>query len=127
MKNKIMLQLKQSMKNGNEDNIIREMKFFFKELSQKQLNILFREKEPLNPEYVYGDVFVVDIGKFENFEISALELSSGSRILEHDHSNNKEYYIIWKGEDPKPCLIGESHSLVNNTNGVLYVLSIKIN
>ena len=127
MKNKVMLQFKRSMKNGNEESIIREMKFYFKELSQKQLDILLRDKEPLNPEYVYGDVFVVDIGKLQNFEISALELAPGARILEHEHLNNNEYYIIWKGEDPKPCLIGESHELINNTDEVMYVLSIKIN
>ena len=58
-------------------------------------------------------------------EISILELSPNSEIALHTHTNDTEIYFLLNKNLGTLCEIGNSHSLENETNDIMTVVSIK--
>ncbi|MDO4282390.1 MAG: hypothetical protein Q4D02_02030 [Clostridia bacterium] len=106
---------------------IRLIKKTFKSLSRKVLLELLQGKVLLNSDKVErGTIFVKQLWTIGKYSFSILELTQDSKIAWHRHETEIEYYIIWRRNDPAPCLIGEGHEIENTSNIVKYVLSVKI-
>ena len=73
-----------------------------------------------------GEVKKQRIYESANVEVSMLALSPGTKIKEHMHHEDSEWYIFVESEKIECCPKGMSHSLVNQSDTeYLFVLSIK--
>lgn len=110
-----------------QGNTIRNIKNMFKSLNYVEIQSLLKGKTMLESEKLEkGTVYVNSLVVEGNFTFSILELLPSSKIKEHAHPFDSEYYMVWRGKDPDPCLIGGTHELSNDKKGSMIVLSIKI-
>lgn len=73
-----------------------------------------------------GNIYVYDIIKTDKVSVSMLSLMPHSRILKHKYIEDNEIYIICEnGMWAELCLKGEEHSLDNDNDMILTVISIK--
>ena len=60
-------------------------------------------------------------------EVSLLTLFPGSKIKEHTHFDDREYYIIPEEERYEYCSKGEKHSIENQSiNQCMFIISVKL-
>ena len=82
--------------------------------------------EPLPKTLVErGEVFKTLVLETKECTIALLTLLPGAKIREHQHIDDKECYYYVKDKVAKICSMGDSHSLENKTNEIMFVLSIK--
>lgn len=82
--------------------------------------------EPLSESLVErGEVFKTLVLETKDCTIVLLTLLPGAKIREHQHVDDKECYYDIKNKVAKICSKGDSHSLENNTEEIMFVLSIK--
>lgn len=86
------------------------------------------KKKLLDKNYRNGEVWKKEIFKNKRLYIAKLTLMPHSEILEHEHTDDNEIYIIiqsGKITGIEVCRIGNSHSLVNGTDFKMKVYAIK--
>ena len=82
--------------------------------------------EPLPQSLVErGEVFKTLVLETKECTMVLLTLFPGAKIREHQHVDDKECYYYVKDKVAKICSVGDSHSLENNSDEVMFVLSIK--
>lgn len=74
-----------------------------------------------------GEVFKTLVVEAKDYTVSLLTLLPNSAIKEHEHVDDQEWYFIVSEKTIKVCSKGDSHSLENNTDDIMFVLSIKYN
>ena len=112
----------------NQNGAIQNIKRVFKSLSPKEILALIDGKEELYYAMVEeGVIYVKKLFDIDNYSFSILELTPDSKIVWHLHRTEMEYYIVWRRNyNLKPCLIGEGHSIENNSQKNMYFLSVKV-
>ena len=82
--------------------------------------------EPLSESLVErGEVFKTLVLETKECTVALLTLLPGAKIREHQHIDDKEAYYDIKEKVAKICSKGDWHSLENNTDEIMFVLSIK--
>lgn len=82
--------------------------------------------QPLLMDGVEGEVFIMTVVKNDVFTVARIQLMPHSKIPLHLHDKDCEWY--WDEETGKLidfCPKGESHCLVNNTDRIRWIKSIK--
>ena len=108
-----------------ESKLVNSLKKKFFELDPEKVKLLLKRKKPLSKDKALGKVFVSEVCKQGRYTVAILELSNDSEILNHRHTDDEEYYIVWRGDKTK-CSLGEGHGLKNLSGTSMYVLSIKV-
>lgn len=95
------------------------------------MNLTFLVPETLLPQKIVKRGKVTKKLLFSNpnakgvTEISILELSPNSEIALHTHPKDTEIYFLLNKALGTLCEIGDSHSLENETEDIMTVVSIK--
>ena len=82
--------------------------------------------EPLPKEIVErGEILRTLVVKTKDYTVSLLTLYPGSAVKEHIHIGESEWYFDVENRTIKVCPNGDSHSLKNDTDDIIFVISVK--
>lgn len=124
---KMISDLKKASTKKNEEQIIRQLKTDFKEMSKKQIDLLLKNKELSNKTKTNNKrAFKKNLGTIRNFELTVFELEPGAKLnIKNDYNIKNIYCITWKESKEKMDPLQIS-TLTNNTDNIIYILLVKV-
>lgn len=123
---KMISDLKRNCSKKNEEQIIRQLKTNFKDMSKKQIELLLKGKDDSNNTKLEKKrVYKKSLGFVKNFDLTIFELEPGANLQINEEADVKNIYCITWKEKNENLLPLQVKYLKNDTDENMYILMIK--